>query len=607
MNKIIVLIISVLLISTNLSKAQNIFNKRYDIEKGAEVTGKMIVFNSKYIITGRSIDSMNYYVFPPPNAKIGIIGIDINGQNLFSKRYGSSRQDYGSSWGKIVEFNNCFYLNGTCLDSMNIAHHYLFKFNAQGDSLLLKHYFENDTVVKYWGSSCKISRDSNLVLCGVVDSSSFNNYSQIYIMKTDTLGSILWTKTYGGSHYESCTNMDTCSDGGFILGGWTTSYGGNDKDPYIVKTDSNGNFEWHKTINSNSENDWPAVVISTSDSGILAVTTEVQYQEGSTSYTKLYFNKYNLQGNLLWRKSIGDTLYDASIFTVKETADGDFVAVATAKTHNHLIKLNANGDSIFMHEVYRMESSCSWQDQYGFDMAVIDNGGIAIAGFVVPTYPGSNVNNSQDAWLSTYDSLGCQLPNKPYNLTVSISFTANDTIIDLQWDYNASSIHEQFVVQRYIETSYAWDILHMDCIANGYQGYIPIPYDYYKDTISETLKTKYRIFAIDTVSHLMSCHSNVVSIDLTNAIAETEQEEILVKVYPNPAAESFTVAYDFRNMEDGIFHLYSMDGKLLIEKHLKTTARQTIINSTALYNGIYFYTVYSNGSFITHGKIVLVK
>jgi hypothetical protein len=50
-----------------------------------------------------------------------------------------------------------------------------------------------------------------------------------------------------------------------------------------------------------------------------------------------------------------------------------------------------------------------------------------------------------------------------------------------------------------------------------------------------------------------------------------------------------------------------MDGKLLIEKHLKTTARQTIINSAALDNGIYFYTVYSNGSFITHGKIVLLQ
>ena len=67
--------------------------------------------------------------------------------------------------------------------------------------------------------------------------------------------------------------MDTCSDGGFILGGWTTSFGGTDQDPYIVKTDSSGNFLWDKTINSNSFNDWPAVVLSTKDGCILAVTT----------------------------------------------------------------------------------------------------------------------------------------------------------------------------------------------------------------------------------------------------------------------------------------------------------------------------------------------
>jgi hypothetical protein len=101
--------------------------------------------------------------------------------------------------------------------------------------------------------------------------------------------------------------------------------------------------------------------------------------------------------------------------------------------------------------------------------------------------------------------------------------------------------------------------------------------------------------------------SNLCTYSYITDVYENTNQEVMVKVYPNPAAESITVAYDFINMEDGRFHLYSMDGKLLIEKHLETTARQTIINSAALDNGIYFYTVYSNGSFITHGEIVLVK
>src|SRR5690606_26733745 len=246
------------------------------------------------------------------------------------------------------------------------------------------------------------------------------------------------------------------SDGGFILGGWTTSFGGTDQDPYIVKTDSNGNFQWHKTINSNSFDDWPAVVLSTKDGGILAVTTEVQKQDVNYKYTKTFFNKYDISGNLLWRKNVGDTLLQPPVFAVKEAPNGDIVAVGTSAYYNHIFKINANGDSLLFKQIYRTED-CTTMQQYAFDIALIDSGGYAIAGFVIPDAP--NINNTQDAWLSTYDSLGCQLPDSIYNLNTQINITGQDTIIELTWDYDLSLTNPNLVymVLRYNKDVYAWD------------------------------------------------------------------------------------------------------------------------------------------------------
>jgi hypothetical protein len=310
----------------------------------------------------------------------------------------------------------------------------------------------------------------------------------------------------------------------------------------------------------------------------------------------------------LWRKSIGDTLLNLSVFSVKEFENGDIAAVATAKFYNVLFKLNANGDSLLMQTFYWIKGDCSKYDQYAFDMALTDNGGYAIAGFVIPSWPGSTVNNSQDAWLATFDSFGCQLANKPYNLTANISYTATDTIIDLNWDYTSTSPNEVFIVEKYFNEYYAWGFLHMNCLSSGlFLGNIPIPNTYFTDTLTERLKTKYRIFAIDTVTHLMSCHSNIVYIDLTNAIIETEQEEAEVRVFPNPTSNNFYIAYDFAKVEDGEFVLYSLEGKILIQKNLPNTQNQITLNTASLSNGMYFYTVYNKGSFVVNGKLIILR
>lgn len=593
----------VIILIGRLSFSQPIFNNRYDINKGAEAFGALIYSNNNFIILGRSLDSMIYYTSPAPKAKIGVIKTNNNGNAIYNKQYGDINYNYYG--GKITEFGQMFYYNAPYTDTFNHAHQYLFKFNEQGDSLLLVHYFENDTSFNMIGSSC-VAKDNNLYLCGQVDSSV--NYSinpNMYLMKTDTLGNIIWWKTYGGSKYEACTNMDNTSDGGFILGGWTTSFGGTDQDPYIVKTDSNGNFQWHKTINSNALEDWPAVVLSTKDGGILSVTTEVQKQVGNNVWVKIYFNKYNLAGNLLWRKNIGDTLHQPPVFAVKEASNGDVVVIGNNQYYNIIIKVDANGDSLLMETVFYLDGKCSLSSQYGFDVALIDSGGYAIAGFIAPSP--ANINNTQDAWLSTYDSLGCQLPNAPFNLTATLNIIGNDTMADLNWQYNSTNPNEVFMIERYWEDFYAWIILNDNCFNTTPPiGNFFVSNTFYTDTLSNQTtttfvnqtKAKYRILAVDTLTHLTSCHSNIAVVDLLSRVEEKTANKNTVYVYPNPNNGNFTIALPPNQQAE--VEIYNLSGQLIKKAAIKDNGSIDISRQP---NGIYFVKIIDKQQVITQ-KII---
>ncbi|MCH8318710.1 MAG: PKD domain-containing protein, partial [Bacteroidetes bacterium] len=61
----------------------------------------------------------------------------------------------------------------------------------------------------------------------------------VYLIKTDSIGDTLWTRTYGGGSNDFCSEVEQTTDGGYIMTGHTHSFGGGVL--YLIKTDSNGN------------------------------------------------------------------------------------------------------------------------------------------------------------------------------------------------------------------------------------------------------------------------------------------------------------------------------------------------------------------------------
>ena len=121
-----------------------------------------------------------------------------------------------------------------------------------------------------------VRTDNSYVLAGSIKDQSnetwLDNNDDVWLVKTDSEGNILWNKTFGGSEYDRAKSIIVANDGGYVLACETRSFGGGGADFWLVKTDSDGVIEWNMTyggeeneyggslVVDNNENYWIACI-----------------------------------------------------------------------------------------------------------------------------------------------------------------------------------------------------------------------------------------------------------------------------------------------------------------------------------------------------------
>ncbi len=164
-----------------------------------------------------------------------------------------------------------------------------------------------------------------------------------WLVKIDAAGNKIWDKTFGGNDTDYLHSLKQTPDGGYILGGFSTSGINGDKsqpnmgssDYWVVKTDANGNKQWDKTFGGNGGDQLYTLGLTSTGGYVLGGRSfsgiSGDKSEAIIGSTDLWILNLDSAGNKLWDKTIGGTGIDF-LSTLHETADGGFILGAESRS-----------------------------------------------------------------------------------------------------------------------------------------------------------------------------------------------------------------------------------------------------------------------------------
>src|SRR5205823_392934 len=139
-------------------------------------------------------------------------------------------------------------------------------------------------------------------------------------IKADSIGDTLWTRTFGGPSFDFIHGIHQTSDGGYILTGHTYSFSAGEPDVYLIRTDSSGDSLWTKTFGGLGFDDGVSVQ-QTTDGGYIIVGVTNLFTPDSGD---VYLMKTDSSGNVLWTRTYGGTGNDIG-YSVQQNADGGYI------------------------------------------------------------------------------------------------------------------------------------------------------------------------------------------------------------------------------------------------------------------------------------------
>jgi len=138
------------------------------------------------------------------------------------------------------------------------------------------------------------------------------------IIKLDKNFNLQWAKLIGGPSVEFGTSIiQTKKDKSYIAVGYTGSFGVSGSDIYVVKLDSNGNFLWSRTYGGPKSDEAYGIIESDNNTYVICGATE-SYATGGAGDFDAYLLKIDSVGNILWTKTFGGTLYDNALSILKD-------------------------------------------------------------------------------------------------------------------------------------------------------------------------------------------------------------------------------------------------------------------------------------------------
>jgi len=280
------------------------------------------------------------------NTDFWLIRTDANGDSLWSRTFG------GYNW------EDCFCVHqisdgGFLLAGVTYsfgaggADSWLVKTDRNGDSLWSRTFGGHD-----WDKFFSLAEtdDGGYILGGSTASFGAGGLD-FWLVKVGADGDSLWSRTYGGSGWDRCFSVQQTSDGGYILAGFTESFGAGDFDFWLLRTDADGDSLWSRTYGGSGKEHCRSV-LQTPDGGyVLAGFTE-SFGLGSEEAPDFWLVRVTANGDSLWSRTYGgrdaDYCHSAAL-----TSNGGFIlagytcSFGVGESDFWLVRTNSYGDSLW--------------------------------------------------------------------------------------------------------------------------------------------------------------------------------------------------------------------------------------------------------------------
>jgi hypothetical protein len=469
-----------------------------------------------------------------------------------------------------------------------------------------------------YANSIVVTKDNKYLVAGNtwsfdgdVDTTHRRLLSDVWLLKLDENGNIIWKKNYGGSGGEGISAIMQTLDDGFIMVGSTTSSDGDvtenkgKADCWIIKIDSIGRIQWQKTIGgSNDESLWSVFQTQNGDyiMGGYSNSNNKDFPENSGLWD-MWVLKLNSQGNLIWKKRLGGsqddllsqiTNIDDKTFAIAGrtySIDGDMVGALG----DYSVKMDSSGKVIWKKSFGYYNEGAGLKEFYGISMSKKN---MVSVGMKIVSRPTSIIGYAWDFLVTKSDTSGNRIWSKIFGgseteCAKSVQALPNGDLLIIGFtqsnDLGITDNHgdlDFWVVQ----TDSAGNFKNASCYGGSLedqsfasaidrQGNLIIVGVSYSQNGTFTQNKGTADFAVVKLKY-----------NLTSTKESDIEEDILV--YPNPVDDELILKVP-PNVNP-IFRLYDVAGKLMYQS--KTGEIVTTIDMHNLLKGFYMLTYSLNGT-----------
>ena len=438
--------------------------------------------------------------------------------------------------------------------------------------------------------------DGGYLMTGVTYSYGAGD-KDFYLVRTDLNGDTLWTKTYGDTLIDNVFSIKPTFDGGYVIGGWSSSRSGtnHDFDCYIVKIDRAGFLEWENYC-TDSSNCGAYDIVQADDGGYLLAGCAKS--SNVPSNFDLFVVRADQSGDTVWTRHYvvpGRENWDGLAYSITKTADGHYVVAGEIffqseyRSDVYALKIDDYGDTLWTTLIdYDLR-------EYAWDCVETPEGDIVLTGW---TWGGFSDTTGDEVYLAKLTQNGDLLWQKTYayawpvcsyndGWAVAVDPVDHGYIIAADTRPQAISSRDVYILKTDSEGDTLWTTRVED------------PAD---DSPFNITITSDNGFAVCGQKYVVNSHGflykdfYLLKFDLITGVLEPDSrlpEDVeLIQNYPNPFNSATTIRFVLSRPRDIRISIYDILGRkvsTLVDGYIQPGNHNVTLDASELTSGIYFY------------------